>query len=219
MNACHISDTHDTSNDLNKLVPLDIEILFITGDTTYRGSPSELEDLLEQFVELKKRIKYIVCIAGNHELGCEDDPQRWKYEFEKIGVIFLNHESVEIEGIKIFGSPRKPAFFDWVFMYKNEEGVETWSEIPEDTQLLLTYGPPLGILDWCPNGHVGCPDLLDRVRRLSNLKIHLFGHIHELRGVKVIGDIVFSNGSIMDGKYRYVNKPYCFKLKTASKRN
>ena len=39
---------------------------------------------------------------------------------------YLEHESVEVEGIKIFGSPHTPEFFDWAFMYKPDDADKYW---------------------------------------------------------------------------------------------
>ena len=60
LRACHISDTHDVHQSLNMLVPNDIDIVFFTGDMTYRGADWELEKLLANFKALKQRVKYIV---------------------------------------------------------------------------------------------------------------------------------------------------------------
>lgn len=213
MRACHISDCHDVYQDLNVLVPQDIDILFITGDMTYRGRESEIEFLMLDLVKLKKRIKYIVCVFGNHEVECQGREQEYKLKFASIGVTLLNHESVEIEGVRTFGSPYTPEFFDWAFMYKREDGEKVWDQIPSGTQVLLTHGPALGILDLCPNGHVGCEDLKNKILYgLPSLKYHLFGHIHESYGTMEEKGIFFSNGSIMNGSYRFINPPIVFEL-------
>ena len=214
MRACHISDCHDVYQDLNLLVPKDIDILFITGDMTYRGRESEIELLMLELVKLRRRIDHIVCTFGNHEVGCEGREIEYKLKFAGIGVTLLNHESIEIEGIRIFGSPYTPEFFDWAFMYKREDGEKVWGDIPSGTQVLLTHGPALGILDWCHDGHVGCEDLKNKVLYgLPALKYHLFGHIHESHGTLEKSGILFSNGSIMNGRYRFVNPPIKFELK------
>ena len=213
MKACHVSDCHDVYQDLNLLVPRGIGILFITGDMTYRGKESEMELLMLELIKLKKRINHIVCTFGNHEVGCEGREEEYKLKFASIGVILLNHESIEIEGIRIFGSPYTPEFFDWAFMYKKEDGEKLWDQIPNGTQVLLTHGPALDILDWCPNGNVGCADLKNKVLYgLPVLKYHLFGHIHESYGSLEKNGIFFSNGSIMNGRYKFVNKPILFEL-------
>ena len=223
MKACHISDTHDVHQDLNLVVPNDIEILFFTGDLTYRGAEWELIKLLEQFKVLSARIPHIVGCLGNHELGAEGKEEEWKQKFKDVGVTLLDHESVEINGIKIFGSPHTPWFFDWAFSYHNpkmgtqqgdeqREGEEVWKDIPEDTQVLLTHGPPIFILDTCRDGSVGCGELRRRIEGIPSIKYHMFGHIHEGYGLTNVGGVTYSNGSIMNGKYKFVNKPNCFDL-------
>lgn len=213
MKACHISDCHDVYQDLNLLVPQDVEILFITGDMTRRGKEDELECFMTDLIKLKRRINHIVCVFGNHEIGCQGREQEYKMKFGAIGVILLNHESMEIEGIQIFGSPYTPEFFGWAFMYKREDGEKVWSGIPSGTQVLLTHGPALDILDWGPDGHVGCSELRFKVLHgLPVLKYHLFGHIHESYGSVEINGIFFSNASIMNGSYRFINQPRCFDL-------
>jgi len=49
----------------------------------------------------------------------------------------------------------------------------------------MTHGPPKGILDACPQGNVGCENLLQAIRRVKPM-MHCFGHIHEGNGVKAI---------------------------------
>jgi hypothetical protein len=60
---------------------------------------------------------------------------------------YLDHEMVEVEGLKIFGSPYQPLFYNWGFQYHNSRANEIWSKIPEGVDILLTHGPPRGILD------------------------------------------------------------------------
>lgn len=223
MRACHISDTHDVHQSLNMLVPNDIDIVFFTGDMTYKGSDWELEILLENFKTLKQRVKYVVGCLGNHEVGAEGKEAHWKEQFKEVGVVLLDHEAIEIEGIKIFGSPFTPWFFDWAFSYHNpnfgdhvqeqdKHGIEVWNDIPEDTQVLLTHGPPKFILDQCKDGAVGCFTLRQKIESIPSIKYHMFGHIHEGYGLTNVSGVTYSNGSIMDRKYRFVNKPNCFDL-------
>ena len=55
--------------------------------------------------------------------------------------------------------------------------------IPLDTDVLITHGPPFGILDRCyDDQRVGCEELLKAVKRVKP-KLHVFGHIHENYGL------------------------------------
>jgi len=225
LRACHISDTHDVNQSLNMLVPNDIDIVFFTGDMTYRGADWELDKLIGNLKALKQRVKHIVCILGNHEVGAEGNMIEWSRRFKEINVQLLHNEGVEIEGIKIWGSAYTPYFFGWAFQYENKQYAaqyageylptarDIWNQVPEDTQVLLSHCPPFFILDLCANGHVGCPVLRERIEELPSITHSLFGHLHESHGTTTINGVIYINSSIMDGKYRFVNKPHIFDIK------
>lgn len=88
---------------------------------------------------------------------------------------------VEVEGIKIFGSPFTRKHGGSAFQYDKKFDEMVWSEIPK-VDVLLTHGPPYGILDKINAGNnVGSEALRKRVFEIKP-KFHLFGHIHESRG-------------------------------------
>jgi Icc-related predicted phosphoesterase len=67
--------------------------------------------------------------------------------------------------------------------------------IPQDTDVLVTHGPPHGIGDKTFDGrHVGCEELLLRVKQIKP-RVHVFGHVHESRGKFDIEDTMFVNAS------------------------
>ena len=119
------------------------------------------------------------------------------------GVVFLNEgtHSFTLESRATFTihvSPYTPAFGDWAFAYKHNEdrfnephqvaaGVTpiATKPIPYNVDIVMTHGPPKGILDWCPQGSVGCENLLQAIRRVKPI-LHCFGHIHDGNGVEVI---------------------------------
>ena len=76
--------------------------------------------------------------------------------------------------------------------------------IPDQVQVLLTHGPPLGHGDVTSSGlRVGCEDLMYTTKsRLSNLRVHLFGHIHEGYGVtRDFNGVVYANASTCNHRY------------------
>ena len=79
------------------------------------------------------------------------------------------------------GTPWQPEFGGWAFNLKRgEECVKKWNLIPEDTDVLITHGPPLGFGDLCSTGiRAGCVDLLQSVQNRVKPKYHVYGHIHE----------------------------------------
>jgi Icc-related predicted phosphoesterase len=128
-------------------------------------------------------------------------------------ITYLNDSGVEIDGIKFWGSPVTPRFFDWAFN-RDADIQYHWNMIPYDTNVLITHGPPYGILDLTvrEGKPVGCHYLRRRLFDLKDLKVHSFGHIHEGFGQQVGDDedfegVHFVNASYLDHRYRAVNSP------------
>ena len=123
---------------------------------------------------------------------------------------------MELEGLKFWGSPWTPVFFNWAFNLERGDAIaERWGRIPDDTDVLITHGPPAGILDKIisPTGIIcpGCDDLAERVAGLS-LKLHIFGHIHEGYGQEQIGDCLHVNASTCNDSFKPLNPPIVIDL-------
>ena len=97
--------------------------------------------------------------------------------------VYLEDSAVELLGLKVYGSPWQPFYGGWAFnLHRGPDLAAMWAKIPDDITILVTHGPPEGILDrnnWGEN--VGCRDLLGRVMELRP-RLHVFGHIHEAAG-------------------------------------
>jgi Icc-related predicted phosphoesterase len=95
--------------------------------------------------------------------------------------------------------------------YTEEEPFRIRSQIPDDTEVLITHGPAWGILDYVPYNreHLGCFSLAQRIGHLENLKAHICGPIHESygQGTREKNGLKFINASTCDGRYRPVNPP------------
>src|SRR5277367_5600211 len=160
------------------------DLLLVGGDMTMIGASHELD----WFTEWLKRQpqKHKVWIAGNHEISIERFPDLAKDIARQTNTIYLNDELVEIEGVKIWGSPITPWFCDWAF--NRRRGMEIrqhWNKIPEDLDILITHGPPHGFLDLIESGEaVGCEELYDVIaHKLAKPPgFHIFGHIHSGHG-------------------------------------
>jgi Icc-related predicted phosphoesterase len=128
-------------------------------------------------------------------------------------VIYLNDSRCEINGIKIYGYPITPEFMDWAFNRKTGKEIsQHWNKIPAETDILITHGPPFGILDTNRNEYrTGCEDLLETVNKIQP-KYHLFGHIHEAYGMVQNEKTTFINASILDERYRIKNTPIQFEF-------
>jgi Icc-related predicted phosphoesterase len=204
MRLVFISDTHGSHGGLS--VP-DGDILVFCGDLAARGEFHEIEDFLSFMKSLSHRHK--IMFAGNHDFAFEDlRREKAIAAVHEAGVIYLNDSQVVVEGIKFWGSPVSPRFFDWAF--NRDRGVEIkrhWDLIPVDTDVLVTHGPPFGILDETKHKEkVGCADLLEKVLK-NKPRIHAFGHIHEGYGVKQVEGITFIIASNLDHAYRLCHPP------------
>lgn len=154
-----------------------------------------------------------IFIAGNHDFFFEKENAKSLSAYMPQEVSYLNDSGVVIEGISIWGSPVTPWHFDWAFNKKRGKEINRhWSHIPEQTDLLITHGPPYNILDRVINDRpVGCRDLLKRVEEVKP-KFHVFGHIHESFGKIQKGGTTFLNVCLLNERYELVHKPAVFDL-------
>ncbi len=178
-----ISDTHGFHNQL--IIPDNIDMIIFAGDGSNSKSPSinanELIDFLDWYEKISN-IKYKIFVAGNHETSIEKKLIN-RFNITNRGIIYLEHESIVIEGINIFGSPYTPYFCDWAFNVQRHKLDEYWKEIPDNTNILVTHGPPKYILDLSKDRDgklefCGDKSLLNRVKKLKECKYNIFGHIH-----------------------------------------
>ena len=94
-------------------------------------------------------------------------------------------------------------------MQNNDQRKQYWKNAPSNVDVLVTHGPPSGILSNNIEGEdCGCPYLRDYILR-HRPRIHCFGHIHEASGVQVDKDlgVTYVNASLLNEKYKMVNKP------------
>lgn len=198
MRIVAISDTHKMHSKVE--VP-DGDLLIHAGDMTGRGSMDDLYDFCE-WLDKQPHPEKIV-IAGNHDFCFQREKTRQEAESMMTEVAtYLRDSSTIIDGIKFYGSPWQPDFCNWAFNLPRGEPLnEKWNAIDNDTEVLITHGPPQGILDFCPGGNVGDVGLLVRTTELDALRLHIFGHIHESYGVKNIGPVTYMNASNCTGNY------------------
>jgi Icc-related predicted phosphoesterase len=223
MKVTLISDTHTRHRHLGEDLPGG-DLLIHAGDFMNSGySPYEAEEFFN-WLDKINNYDFKVFIAGNHDRWMEN-------ESETARGILTGHKTIEYlqddwmivgdgdphdpntKTAKIYGSPWQPEFFNWAFNLprNGEEMKARWDAIPDDTDILVTHGPPHGYLD-VPGGQsirVGCEMLRSRVDELKP-KIHVFGHIHGSHGYYYNGHTHFFNAAVLDERYNYTNKPFTF---------
>lgn len=194
-----ISDVHEQWHNL--VIP-ECDLLISAGDYSYRGKPNVVRDF-HGWLDLQPA-KHIISVQGNHEMWVEKHFETAKAIAQKVcpRVHFIDEGLVEIEGKKIWCSAITPEFNNYAWNRYPDQIKEHWDKIPLDTDILVTHGPPYMILDYAPIcGHVGCPELYQKILELKNLKAHFFGHIHDSHGYKRFNNIDFYNASICTESY------------------
>ncbi|KIY45285.1 Metallo-dependent phosphatase, partial [Fistulina hepatica ATCC 64428] len=206
-----ISDTHSREP---AIPPGDV--LIHAGDLTRHGRPEEIQQAVKWLKTLPHPVKII--IAGNHDVGVSfrfcriHSPYTRIYSFDEndtpsvrlkhflrdqreFGICYLENQALSFESPsgrlwKVYGTPASPLYGSSAFQYDGDAAARAvFDAIPAETEILLTHGPPYGTLDVTRKGfRAGCRVLSARLRELPYCRLHVFGHIHEASGVKVIKD-------------------------------
>ncbi len=182
-----LADTHSLHRQLK--VP-DGDVLIHAGDLTRTGTLEQLAAVAEWMRGLPHAEKIV--IAGNHDFALQRKPEQARALLA--GLTYLEDAECTAHGLRIWGSPWQPEFFDWAYNLPRGAALDArWQLIPRGLDVLVTHGPPHGMGDRVYDGsQVGCEDLLrhclEKVPRL-----HLFGHIHEDRGEWQEGGVRFIN--------------------------
>ena len=208
MRITFISDTHTKEQYLN--LPGG-DLLIHSGDIMNSGyNKNDIHDFCKWF-EVQD-YDHKIFIAGNHDRMFEDHPLESNTIVNNYEVTYLQDDEDLIEGVKIYGSPWQPWFYDWAFNLPKGgwELEQKWNQIPKDTDILITHGPPQDHLDVSgpPHNepHLGCALLREKVDNQPP-KIHVFGHIHGGYGYKFHNGTHFINASVLDERYAQVNEP------------
>ncbi|KAL9598530.1 MAG: hypothetical protein Q9219_004432 [cf. Caloplaca sp. 3 TL-2023] len=131
--------------------------------------------------------------SENDNVKCKDiDDPRTAKDLDWGSIIYLQNTSTTLSfshyddrsprTISIYGSPLTPQYALSAFQYP--KGANVWtSNIPKDTDILVTHGPPWSHLDGIKKA--GCPFLAKEVARIYPRMV-VFGHIHVGYGVEEV---------------------------------
>ncbi|KAJ6616515.1 Metallo-dependent phosphatase-like protein [Mycena sp. CBHHK59/15] len=193
----------------------DGDVLLHAGDLTRHGTRRDLRRTMEWLYALPHPLKIIIAGNRDFALDRPWYDVNWKRTQPKAeepvweppdgimtllngpravaaNVVYLQDEQHKFrvrEGGKewsVFGSPKTPNFGTRVraFGYNSVDSPAVVSTFPQ-TDILLTHGPPHGVLDLTSQDTcAGCPALAARLPALRP-RLHAFGHIHEARGAYV----------------------------------
>ena len=188
-------------------------VLIHCGDWSYLGSPDEMVDFRNWLARQPHTHKLFVW--GNHE-KIESQELYWKEYLEEVsGVKCIHNTEFTIDGVRFFGSSYTPIFLNWAFMKDNEQRKRYWENAPDDIDILVTHGPPFGLLDVVEGEtkNLGCVHLRNYVERVKP-KLACFGHIHTGHGQMTLKawdpteqNTLCVNASLLDERYKMVNEP------------
>lgn len=185
------------------------DVLVVAGDITYKGSLTKVSQFNDWLARLKDEgvIKHAVVIAGNHDLTAQTESKYFRKRLKE--AVYLNNQEEIVMGLKFFGSPWTPWFYDWAFNARRGKNInEHWELIPDDTDVLVTHGPPYGAGDLLVDGRrAGCVDLRNHVLHRVKPKVHVCGHLHHGYGIHMLGTTVVVNASTCTEQYEPTNLP------------
>jgi len=183
MKLLFTSDLHGLSSAYQRfaqvLAGAQFDVGVISGDLmTYTDDLRLAEDRCKH--TLQKAGKQILFLMGNDDgiLGSE-----WTDEGD---IRNLHGRRIEIAGVAFVGYQYTNPFVGGPFEKPESEqaiDLKALESVVDQNTVLVTHGPPYGILDQLPDGRsVGSKPLRTFVDHV-NPKLHLFGHVHSSFGV------------------------------------
>ncbi len=235
MDVLCLSDIHgNLPNNLPKA-----DLLLIAGDIcpTFDHSIDFQKSWLstnfyEWCKETLKNITDIVYIAGNHDFFFQKNYisssfTKWQTPVSRMGIdphiFYLQDEGINLNGLKIWGTPWQRRFYDWAFNLDEPELAKKWDLIPNDTDIIVCHGPAHGYGDtvtsrswkdeekWPEPEHVGSPSMLAKIDEIKP-KLYVCGHIHSGYGIKMRGNTHMVNASYVNERYVPSNQPILITL-------
>lgn len=202
----HVSDTHSYENLLT--IPKDVDVIIHSGDSTnYKDRVKNYDEFLKFFEWFEKlEIPTKILIAGNHCATLYHNTFNIKQQLKDSGIIYLENDYCDIQGIKIFGTPITPTFNDWYFMKNRSKLNELWNKVDDNVDIFVSHGSCKGILDLSEDreGNLefcGDKSLHRHITERIKPKLFLHGHIHSNRSIENTGiyykdGIYFSNAAM-----------------------
>ena len=152
----------------------------------------------EQFYKniLKRSTKPVLLLMGNDD-GILGDGTEWTSEGN---VVFIDQRKAKSGKYNFVGYQFTTPFVGGTFERtesRQTSDLSALQELIDPNTILISHGPPRGILDQDRDGkHVGSKALASTVRK-KPVWLHLFGHIHGAFG---------QQGNCIDGSYPFKRK-------------
>ncbi len=215
MRIAAISDTHSRQN---WAVP-SCDVFIHAGDITGHGSLQEtaiFASSLRDCINSPHGPQHAIIVPGNHDACFEVSAEPTLALFDPRVHVLLN-EPLVLDGVRFFGSPWTPPFMQWHFMASEQRLAEQYKAMPNEVDVLITHGPPWGILDpgWKAK-HAGSSALAAAMSSRV-VQHHVFGHLHAAGGRMIRqGHTTFYNVAACNDAYELVNQPRVFDVKASN---
>ncbi len=185
------------------------DLLLIAGDVSFAFKG----DLVAKQAFLAGAFKHwldrvpaeeVVLVAGNHDQSIE----AWGLP-DGLRCHYLQDAEVELFGLRIWGTPWQPWFYDWAFNAPRRDGeaflASRFGAIPSGVDIVVAHGPPRGYGDLTRGGeHVGSTAMTRTLERVRP-RLMVCGHIHPAYGRYRLGETEIVNAALVDEDYRLVN--------------
>lgn len=228
-------------SDLHGYLPKDLpggDILCICGDIVPLDYQSDFTQSVAWFCldfapwAESQPYKKVVFIGGNHdfflqEIGKKHRPSSVLKHLlpgphkGQSKLVYLCDNSVEIDGVRIYGTPWIADLARWAFFKTEDELGEIYGRIPKQVDVLLTHMPPLacGVGMVMQHGHYntltdyGSATLANEIAS-RKIKYALCGHVHTGNHCPepfgCVENVV--NVSLKDENYKVGYKPFTFEI-------
>lgn len=136
--------------------------------------------------------------GGGKEAAAERSTLPWG------DIIYLQDSSTQItcnngQKLLVCSGSKSCRHGNWAFQYPRFQGHDFLAgKVPEDTDILITDGPPRAHLDLLI---LGCSGLLAEVWRLRPA-LHVFGHVHDGHGEECLPDVRRPAENMGEGRHR-----------------
>lgn len=220
---CALSDLHGY---LPETVP-EADILVVAGDISLLSIDRDIDKAMDwfesDFVGWMRSTphKYRLFIGGNHDFCIEANLKYFQEYIDPEDMKFLHDSGLELEGIKFYGVPWVPNLKNWAFCAEPDVLNDKYEAVPEDTNVVISHGPPFGCADVCGvkmtrSGHIVPEHVGSKEANRMMARVqpdhYICGHIHEGYGHYWWFEREVWNVATMDVGYDPVNAPVIIEL-------
>jgi predicted phosphodiesterase len=204
MKLVAFSDTHGQHADVE--IP-ECDVAIFAGDCCKYGSREEFYDFVKWYQNVPAKLKLLT--PGNHDFCTQKYPHFGDQACQEYGIQYMADNGYTIDNLAYYGWPWTPPYGNYAWMATESWMAGRLNNIQYPHHVLISHGPPRGILDWTPRDggqSVGSMALFKH-HGWSMSEVHIFGHIHHSYGAERYKGKLYVNCSLLNEEYELVNKP------------